>query len=82
MCYGATCPTCSKKSWRGCGSHIPSALSGIPESKWCDCEPRVVVNGKAYPPAAKFEIPGASWISSWFGGGSAAQGKGNNKDDL
>ncbi|RYP22980.1 hypothetical protein DL767_008938 [Monosporascus sp. MG133] len=74
MCYGATCPTCSKKSWRGCGNHIPSALSGVPQDRWCTCTPPVMVDGKAYPPAAKLEIPGLSKIpgpavslfSSWL----------------
>ncbi|KAJ1337704.1 hypothetical protein MN608_00558 [Microdochium nivale] len=80
MCYGVTCSACSKKTWRGCGSHIPSALSGVPESSWCECKPRVMVDGKAYPPAAKFEIPGASWISSWFGGGQDKSKSG--RDDL
>ncbi|RYP91047.1 hypothetical protein DL770_002877 [Monosporascus sp. CRB-9-2] len=74
MCYSATCPTCSKKSWRGCGNHIPSALSGVPQDRWCTCTPPIVVDGKAYPPAAKLEIPGLSRIpgpavslfSSWL----------------
>ncbi|CAJ2506232.1 Uu.00g003620.m01.CDS01 [Anthostomella pinea] len=64
----------AKKSWRGCGSHIPSALSGVPEDQWCTCEPPVMINGKAYPPAASFEIPGLSWLTSWFGGGAGGGG--------
>ncbi|KAF7543397.1 hypothetical protein G7Z17_g10773 [Cylindrodendrum hubeiense] len=81
MCFGATCSTCSKKTWRGCGSHIPQALAGVPENQWCTCGPRTKVNGKEYPPAAKFEIPGASWIASMFGGGGS-KGNGNGKQDL
>ncbi|KAH6890357.1 hypothetical protein B0T10DRAFT_560872 [Thelonectria olida] len=79
MCYGATCPTCSKKSWRGCGSHIPQALAGVPENQWCTCGPRTKVDGKEYPPAAKFEIPGVAWLTSMFGGGG--RGK-DGKEDL
>ncbi|KAI1376788.1 hypothetical protein F4677DRAFT_73889 [Hypoxylon crocopeplum] len=75
MCFGATCSTCSKKAWRGCGSHIPAALAGVPEDQWCTCEPRVMVNGKAYPPAAKMAIPGLSWLSSMFGGGGGGDGR-------
>ncbi|KAI5460004.1 cytochrome P450 [Mariannaea sp. PMI_226] len=74
MCYGATCPTCSKASWRGCGSHVPQALAGIPENKWCTCNPRTKINGKEYPPAAKFEIPGVAWLTSMFGGGASLAG--------
>ncbi|KAI2612143.1 uncharacterized protein GGS25DRAFT_107565 [Hypoxylon fragiforme] len=89
MCFGATCPTCSKKAWRGCGSHIPAALSGVPEDQWCTCEPRVTVDGKAYPPAAKVAVPGLSWLSNAFGGGGdqakageETKGKGGGKGEL
>ncbi|EAA28600.1 hypothetical protein GE21DRAFT_4681 [Neurospora crassa] len=53
MCMSATCPTCSKQAWRGCGSHVPSVFAGVPEDKWCTCEPKVEVNGVQYPPQAK-----------------------------
>ncbi|KAK1595268.1 uncharacterized protein LY79DRAFT_547213 [Colletotrichum navitas] len=46
MCFGVTCSTCSKATWRGCGAHIPAALSGVPEDQWCTCTPKVTVNGK------------------------------------
>lgn len=72
-------PPPAKKSWRGCGNHIPQALDGVPESQWCTCGPRTKVGGKEYPPAAKFEMPGVSWLTSMFGGG-AKGGKG--KEDL
>ncbi|KAI5868134.1 cytochrome P450 [Durotheca rogersii] len=72
MCFGATCSTCSKKSWRGCGSHVPAALAGVPEDKWCTCGPRVTIEGKQYPPAAKMSMPGLSWLTSMFGGGGGS----------
>lgn len=73
----------AKKTWRGCGSHIPSALAGVPEDQWCTCSPRVTVGGKAYPPAARFDFPGYNWLSSFFGGGKPAQkGDGPGKEDL
>ncbi|KAL1839082.1 hypothetical protein VTJ49DRAFT_1883 [Mycothermus thermophilus] len=53
MCMSATCPTCNKKTWRGCGNHIASVLSDVPEDEWCTCEPKVEKDGKKYPPAAK-----------------------------
>ncbi|ORY69983.1 uncharacterized protein BCR38DRAFT_420623 [Pseudomassariella vexata] len=73
MCYNATCPTCSKQSWRGCGSHIPSALSDYTEDQWCICKPQTMVNGKAYPPAAKLQIWGMSWLSNYLSHGSRQQ---------
>ncbi|KAH7258133.1 cytochrome P450 [Fusarium solani] len=63
MCFAATCPTCSKKSWRGCGSHVRQVLDGVPESQWCTCTPRTKIDGKQYPPAAAMQIPGLSWIT-------------------
>ncbi|KAH7354112.1 hypothetical protein B0T11DRAFT_331984 [Plectosphaerella cucumerina] len=63
MCMKATCPNCSKQTWRGCGSHIPSALAGVPEEEWCTCTPKVEVGGKQYPPAAPFQVPGLSWLT-------------------
>lgn len=72
------CP--GKKSWRGCGQHIPQALNGVPESDWCTCEPRVNVNGKDYPPAAKMAMPGMpSFLKGWMGGGDKKDG---GKEDL
>ncbi|KAL8420023.1 hypothetical protein RB594_002976 [Gaeumannomyces avenae] len=80
MCFGATCGTCSKKSWRGCGSHIPSAMSGVKEEDWCTCEPKVTVDGKEFPPAAKVSIPGAAWLGSLLGGGGGGSGKPDGQD--
>lgn len=71
----------AKKSWRGCGKHIPSALSGVPEDEWCACEPKVEVDGKSYPHAARVAIPGASWLSGLVGGGGGDQKK-EGKDEL
>ncbi|KAK1750765.1 hypothetical protein QBC47DRAFT_393492 [Echria macrotheca] len=85
MCMQATCPTCSKTSWRGCGSHIPSVFASIPEDKWCTCEPRTEVGGKQYPPMAKMNFGLPTWMTGWMGGasenatsggGGGAQGEG------
>ncbi|CAK7565162.1 MAG: hypothetical protein SEPTF4163_003072 [Sporothrix epigloea] len=79
MCMPATCPTCSKQSWRGCGSHIPQALSQVKEEDWCTCKPRVKVGSKEYPPAAPITFPGASYIAKLFGWGGSDEQK---KDEL
>lgn len=68
-------PKTAKKSWRGCGKHIPSAMSGVPEAQWCACEPRVEVGGKSYPRAARAALPGASWLGGFMGGGGGGQGE-------
>ncbi|WZH44677.1 hypothetical protein QYS62_005703 [Fusarium acuminatum] len=52
MCKKATCGTCNKTSWWGCGSHIQSVLDSIPEAERCSCEPKVEVGGVSYPPMA------------------------------
>ncbi|KAK4231522.1 hypothetical protein QBC38DRAFT_465961 [Podospora fimiseda] len=53
MCFGSTCPICSLKTWRGCGSHVPSVLSSTPKTEWCTCIPRFTAsNGQEYPPQA------------------------------
>ncbi|KAM5345517.1 hypothetical protein ACJ41O_011379 [Fusarium nematophilum] len=82
MCFGATCPACLKKTWRGCGSHVRQVLDGVPESQWCSCTPRTKIDGKAYPPPASVQIPGLSWITGLFGGGGRRGTGGDGKQDL
>jgi len=45
-----TCSTCQKSTWWGCGQHIPGVMDALPESEWCTCGPKKVVDGKEYPP--------------------------------
>ncbi|KAK3942995.1 hypothetical protein QBC46DRAFT_378667 [Diplogelasinospora grovesii] len=80
MCFGATCPTCSKQAWRGCGNHVASVFASVPEDKWCTCEPRTEINGKSYPPQVKSampshmpSIPVPSWMKGWMGGSGGSQ---------
>ncbi|KAH8662729.1 hypothetical protein BGZ61DRAFT_323295, partial [Ilyonectria robusta] len=50
--------TClGKRTWGGCGRHIPSVITGVPEDQRCTCKPRVEVGGKYYPPAAPLRVP-------------------------
>jgi hypothetical protein len=37
MCSPATCSTCGKASYRGCGNHVDQVLAGVPDSERCDC---------------------------------------------
>jgi hypothetical protein len=37
MCSPATCATCGKATWTGCGNHVEEALAGVPQSKRCTC---------------------------------------------
>lgn len=53
MCMKATCSQCGKTTWQGCGSHISTALDPVPADQLCTCAPKVVFNGKEYPPRAK-----------------------------
>ncbi|KAL2156199.1 hypothetical protein VTH82DRAFT_944 [Thermothelomyces myriococcoides] len=53
MCMSATCSTCGKQTWRGCGEHVASVLANVPETKWCTCEPKIEKDGKLYPPQAR-----------------------------
>jgi len=36
MCRAATCRTCGKTTWAGCGQHIPSVRKTVPASQWCN----------------------------------------------
>lgn len=35
MCHRVECSNCHKATWRGCGNHIESALSGVAEKDRC-----------------------------------------------
>lgn len=38
MCSRATCRTCGKATYRGCGMHVEQVLAGVPRSQRCDCD--------------------------------------------
>ncbi|KAF1357076.1 hypothetical protein BDV97DRAFT_279106, partial [Delphinella strobiligena] len=50
MCHQSTCDRCSRKTWFGCGSHVPMVMNKIPIVQWCTCEPKVKKDGQLYPP--------------------------------
>ncbi|MDP9884638.1 hypothetical protein J2W21_002151 [Sinomonas atrocyanea] len=35
MCSPATCPTCGKVTWTGCGQHVDQVFADVPESRRC-----------------------------------------------
>ena len=35
MCRAATCRTCGKTTWAGCGQHVAQGLAGVPRDKRC-----------------------------------------------
>jgi hypothetical protein len=37
MCQRATCKTCGKATYRGCGMHVEQVLAGVPKTQRCDC---------------------------------------------
>lgn len=37
MCYPATCNSCGKTTWAGCGNHIDSVKAQVPANQWCTC---------------------------------------------
>ncbi|CAH2446502.1 Hypothetical protein PP7435_CHR1-2225 [Komagataella phaffii CBS 7435] len=52
MCQTAICPLCNRKSWTGCGQHIPSAMSNTRQELWCTCTHILDTNYPQYPPRA------------------------------
>ena len=35
MCRPATCRTCSKTTWSGCGQHVNQVMQGVPARDRC-----------------------------------------------
>jgi hypothetical protein len=44
-----------KRTWFGCGMHVPSVMDSVPKNDWCDCEPKTEKNGTEYPPMGKLD---------------------------
>ena len=43
MCSPATCHSCGKTTWAGCGMHVDQVLAGVPRADRCEghaAEPR------------------------------------------
>jgi hypothetical protein len=39
MCRPATCRTCNKATYTGCGQHVEQVLKGVPATQRCTCSP-------------------------------------------
>jgi len=37
MCSPATCRSCGKATYTGCGSHVDQVLRGVPKKERCAC---------------------------------------------
>lgn len=40
MCRPAECPQCGKTTWSGCGRHVDSVMTSVPQSQRCTCDRR------------------------------------------
>ncbi|KAL8490236.1 hypothetical protein ACS0TY_025464 [Phlomoides rotata] len=38
MCFEAQCSSCGKKTWQGCGRHVPAVYNRIPNGQHCHCK--------------------------------------------
>ena len=38
MCRRATCSTCDKPTFSGCGKHVEQVLAGVPPEARCKCK--------------------------------------------
>ena len=54
MCRPATCRTCGKTTWAGCGQHVDQVMRGVPSAQRC-------------PGHAKDETAGGGFLSRLFG---------------
>jgi hypothetical protein len=45
MCSPATCRTCGKASYTGCGQHVEQVLAGVPQHQRCSCAPNARSTG-------------------------------------
>lgn len=52
MCSRATCPTCNKPTYAGCGAHVEQVLGDVPKEKRCKCrEEKAQARGQAGEPS-------------------------------
>lgn len=40
MCRPATCKTCGKATWAGCGQHVDHVMAGVPRADRCPGHPK------------------------------------------
>lgn len=45
MCRPATCKTCGKTTWAGCGQHVDQVMSNVPTGQRCTGHPSMPSTG-------------------------------------
>jgi hypothetical protein len=45
VCYPATCKTCGKTTWAGCGQHVADVKRSVPAAQWCPGHPDAPKSG-------------------------------------
>ncbi len=51
MCQPATCRTCGKTTWKGCGQHVDQVMRGVPTTQRCqghEAAPRAGFLGRLF----------------------------------
>lgn len=48
MCRQATCRSCTKLTWAGCGQHKNEVLRGVPKADRCSCTPEQKAASKGF----------------------------------
>jgi hypothetical protein len=47
MCRPATCKTCGKTTWAGCGQHVDQVMAGVPRGNRCPGHPNEQSSGSS-----------------------------------
>lgn len=50
MCRRATCETCKKPTYAGCGMHVEAVLGDVPKGDRCSCREAPKDDTSAAPP--------------------------------
>jgi len=65
MCSPATCRSCGKASYTGCGRHVEQVLREVPKEQRCSCAPTMTSTGAASTGTAS--TGGGSFLARLFG---------------
>jgi hypothetical protein len=57
MCRAATCRTCGKTTWAGCGRHVDQVMRDVPSGQRCP----------GHAPAEKAQGGGAGFLGRFLG---------------
>ena len=66
MCSKATCHTCGKTTWSGCGNHVKQVMQGVPADKQCTCGTHKATAGQPTATTAPAGGPTAGRLRSLF----------------